>query len=138
MPSFSATYEVDGKTEVIEGVYVCEYEGINRQLDGIALQWNGYIKGHEDSDEYEIKTTDEGVIMLDLNLDPRYFMADSSYSNLFNSEEEAKPEAELYITSSSMSDEESVANEISFGSYEGEDVKLISFEYDRPIANTYK
>lgn len=136
--NFSLTYEVDGETKVIDGVYVCEYEGINRQLDGIGLKWNGYIKGHEDNCNYEIKTTDEGVIMMDLDLSPEYFMADPSYVLLFSSEDEAKPEAELYITSSSMGDVESPENEVSIDTYESDDVKIISFEYDRPIENIYK
>ena len=136
--NFSLTYEVDGETKVIDGVYVCEYEGINRQLDGIALDWNGYIKGHENNCEYEIKTTDEGVIMMDLDLSPRYFMADPSYADLFYEDEEAKPEAVLYVTSNSMGDVESAENEVSISTYEGDDVKIISFEYDQPIANTYK
>ena len=136
--NFSLTYEVDGETKVIDGVYVCEYEGINRQLDGIGLKWNGYIKGHEDNCNYEIKTTDEGVIMVDLDLCSEYFMADPSYADLFYEDEEAKPVAELYITSNSMGDVESAENEVSVGSYEGDDVKIISFEYDQPIANTYK
>ena len=136
--NFSLTYEVDGKTEVIDGVYVCEYDGIGRQIDGMSLQWDGYIKGHEESCEYEIKTTDEGTVMVDLNLNPKYFMADPSYVLLFSSEDEAKPEAELYITSSSMGDVESAENEVSVGTYEGDDVKIISFEYDQPIENIYK
>ena len=136
--NFALTYEVDGETKVIDGVYVCEYKGINRQLDGIGLKWNGYIKGHEDNCNYEIKTTDEGVIMIDLDLSPEYFMADPSYEYLFFEDEEAKPVAELYITSSSMGDVESAENSVSVGTYEGDDVKIISFEYDQPIANTYK
>lgn len=136
--NFSLTYEVDGETKVIDGVYVCEYKGINRQLDGIGLKWNGYIKGHEDNCNYEIKTTDEGTVVVDLNLSPKYFMADPSYVLLFSSEDEAKPEAELYITSSSMGDVESPENEVSIDTYESDDVKIISFEYDRPIENIYK
>ena len=54
---FALTYEVDGENKVIEGTYVCEFDGINRAIDGVGRRWNGYIKDHDDFTNYEIKKT---------------------------------------------------------------------------------
>ena len=133
---FALTYEVDGETKKIEGTYVCKFGGINRAIDGINRQWTGYIKGHDDFTDYEIKTTDEGIIKVDLDLSSEFFMSDPSYKITENTDD-PKPEPYLYITSGDTSVEDP-SNEISFGYYEGDDVKIISFEYDPPIENIYK
>ena len=67
---FALTYEVDGETKKIEGTYVCEFEGVSKALDGIGRDWNGYIKGHDGFTDYDIKTTDKGVIMVGLDICP--------------------------------------------------------------------
>ena len=36
---FALTYEVDGETKKIEGIYVCKFDGISRNLDGVARKW---------------------------------------------------------------------------------------------------
>ncbi|MBQ6601150.1 MAG: hypothetical protein IIX36_05855 [Clostridia bacterium] len=53
------------------------------------------------------------------------------------SSDDPKPEPYVYITSGDDSIEDP-ANEVTFSLYEGDDVKIISFEYDQPIENTYK
>ena len=134
--NFALTYEVDGETEKIEGTYVCEFKGVERALDGISRRWTGYIKGHEDSNDYIIKETDEGTIRLNLDISADFFMADPNYK-LSENTDDPKPEPYLYITSGDP-DIEDPANEVFFSDYEGDDVKIISFEYDQPIENIYK
>lgn len=132
---FSLTYEVDGTINEINGTYVCKFDGINRALDGMGLRWIGYIKNHDGSTDYELKTTAQGVIKVDLDICAEFFMSDPSYK-LSDNTDDPKPEPSLYIESGNTS-VENPANEVHVGSYEGDDVKIISFEYDPPIENTY-
>ena len=125
---FALTYEVDGETKKIEGTYVCEFEGVSKALDGIGRDWNGYIKDNDGFTDYEIKTTDKGVIMVGLDICPEFFMSDPDYYIMSGKD---KPEPYLYIKSGEPSNE-------AFFDYTDDDVKIISFEYDQPIENTYR
>ena len=129
---FALTYEVDGETKKIEGTYVCKFDGISRQLDGVGRKWIGYIKDHDESTNYDIKTTDEGTIKVDLDICADFFMSDPNYPNM-KSSDDPKPEPYVYITSGDDS-----SNEVTFNLYEGDDVKIISFEYDPPVENIYR
>lgn len=133
---FSLTYELDGETKKLEGTYVCKFEGVSRAIDGVGRDWKGYIKDHGDSASYELKTSEEGTIKVDLDICSEFFMSDPDYQNM-KSSDDPKPEPYVYITSGDSSVEDP-ANEITFNLYEGDDVKIISFEYDQPIENTYK
>ena len=133
---FALTYEVDGETKKIEGTYVCKFEGVSRALDGVGRDWKGYITDHDDSASYELKITDEGTIKVDLDICSEFFMSDPQYEMIVSSEQ-TKPEPYVYITSGDPSTEEP-SNVVSFDLYEGDDVKIISFEYDEPIENIYK
>ena len=62
-------------------------------------------------------------------------MSDPIYK-LSGNTDDPKPEPYIYITSGDPSIED-LANEMFFSLYEGDDVKIISFEYDPPIENTY-
>ena len=133
---FKIVCEVDGEMKTIEGTYVCKFEKVKYFLDGINRKWNGYIKGHENFTSYALKTTDEGVIKVNLDICSEFFMSDPGYKANANTDD-PKPEPYLYITSGDESVEDP-ANEILFNLYEGDDVKIISFEYDAPIENKYK
>ena len=133
---FALTYEVDGEIKKIEGTYVCKFEGVSRAIDGVGRKWKGYIKDHDDFTGYEIKTTDEGVIKVDLNICSEFFMSDPEYAMIVSSEQ-TEPEPYVYITSGNENVEDDPTNEVFLGLYEGDDVKIISFEYDQPIENTY-
>ena len=133
---FVLTYEVDGKIDTIEGTYVCKFEKVEYYLDGVSRQWTGYIKGHEDSTNYALKTTDKGVIKVELDICPEFFMVDPHYKSNANTDN-PKPEPYLYISTFDTTDEDP-SNEIFYNLYEGDDVKIISFEYDAPIENKYK
>ena len=130
---FALTYEVDGEEKIIEGAYVCKFDGISRNLDGVSRDWTGYIKDHDDFTEYEIKTTDKGVIMVSLDIRPEFFMSDPDFIDSYD----IVPEPYLDITSGDESVKEST-NEVFFDYYYGDDVKIINFEYDAPIENIYK
>lgn len=133
---FALTYEVDGETKVIEGTYVCKFDRVIRNIDGVGRKWIGYIKDHDDSIDYEIKKTDDGTIKINLDIYSQFFMSDPIYK-LSGNTDDPKPEPYIYITSGDASAEDP-ANEVTFNLYEGDDVKIISFEYDEPIENTYK
>ena len=133
---FALTYEVDGEVRKIEGTYVCEFEGVTRALDGVGRQWSGYIKDHGKFTSYELKTTDEGVIKVELDICSEFFMSDPSYE-LIKSSDDPKPEPYLYLTNGNESID-NPSNEVVFSLYEGDDVKIISFEYDSPVENTYR
>ena len=146
--NFSVTYEVDGERETISGVYACEFVEVVKALDGSYIEWNAYIEDAELSNLLEenrgyllLKTCDDGVIYLDLNLSAKYFMADPNYGNananvdemnlgisprLFMEYSEAKGE-ELGVWYSE--------DKASLGNY---GVQLINYEYDAPIENMYK
>lgn len=130
---FALTYEVDGEIKNIEGTYVCKFDGTSRNLDGVSRDWTGYIKDHDNYTEYVIKTTDEGVIMISLDIRPEFFMSDPDYIDSYD----IVPEPYIFITSGDPTIEDPT-NEVSFDYYSGDDVKIISFEYDEPIENTYK
>jgi hypothetical protein len=63
-------------------------------------------------------------------------MSDPNYQNM-KSSDDPKPEPYIYITSGDPSIGD-LTNEITFNLYEGDDIKIISFEYDPPVENTYK
>ena len=130
---FALTYEVDGEIKNIEGTYVCKFDGTSRNLDGVSRDWTGYIKDHDNYTEYEIKTTDEGMIMISLDIRPEFFMSDPDYIDSYD----IVPEPYVFITSGDPTIEDPT-NEVTFDYYSGDDVKIISFEYDEPIENTYK
>ena len=133
---FALTYEVDGEIEKIEGTYVCKFDGISRNLDGVGRKWIGYIKDHDDFTDYEIKKTDDGTIKINLDISSQFFMSDPFYK-LSGNTDDPKPEPYIYITAGDPSIEDP-ANEMFFSLYEGDDVKIISFEYDAPIENIYR
>ena len=132
---FKLVYEIDGEIETIEGTYVCEFDGIDRSFVGASRSWNGYIKGHDGSTCYLLKTIGDSRIMVELNLTEEFFMSDpdNMYSDgtlLF------KPDPYIYITSGDPTIEDP-ENGLYFELYEGDDIEIISFEYDSPIENSY-
>lgn len=130
---FSLAYEIDGEIKTVEGTYVCEFEGIDRSFNGASRQWKGYIKDHDDSSCYLLKTIDKGEVKLELDLNPDYFMSDPDFIDSYD----IAPEPYIYITSGDPSIEDPT-NGLFFELYKGDDIKIISFEYDDPIENEYR
>lgn len=130
---FQLVYEIDGETKTIEGTYVCEFDGIDRSFNGASRQWKGYIKGHDDSTCYTLKVKDEYEFKVELDLTEVYFMSDPDFIDVYD----VKPEPYIYITSGDPSVEDPT-NGLYFELYEGEDMKILSFEYDEPVENEYR
>ena len=127
---FSVTYAVNGEERIYEGVYVCKYEGAYKSLVGNGIEWKGYIE-NEESLVVPVQVNEEGVIYIDFGFIPEYFMSDPNaiYYDV--------PAPKLYMiynsddpdVTSSTTEEDVIA---------GYGVKLISYEYDKPIENTFK
>lgn len=73
---FSVTYEYLGRTETIEGVFVCRGLSGAKDFGESNLSWDGYVKDHPDAqrDFYRIAEAENAAISIDLNLDPGYLM----------------------------------------------------------------
>lgn len=127
---FSVTYEYGGETKTVSGVFVCEYAGTSWTLDGgYGRDWTGHIQGGELEDHVPIDTVDGNEIILVLNLDPEYLMDD------FNADLYDIPKP--YIMVKMVSDEGMwfVHDPGEIEEYCG--AKIISYEYDEPIENSF-
>ena len=128
---FSVTYEYKGEVKTVSGVYVCEYDGTEWYLDsGSVRVWTGYIKDSADDDFVCLDVFDDGdEVLLALNLDPEYFMGDYNY------EIYGAPEPYIMIkdyTEEGMRFLHDAADIAEFC-----DAKIISYEYDAPIENSF-
>lgn len=130
--NISFTYEYKGEVKALSGVYVCKYDGIDFTLEG------EYYVAWEESFEGEIKddvttvgyTEDGGEVFISLLMYPEYFMGDPQYA-------EFTPTASLelfYYEGEGGTVIESYNDPETLESY---GAKLISFEYDKPIENSY-
>ena len=129
---FSVTYELNGETRTVSGVYVCEYDGVYLALEsGYCRGWNGYIKGDEPEEIIIGSTEDGGKIRLALCLYPEYFMNEPQAS------ERSDPEPCLLIDypytegieTTLISDAKTI--EEIYGA------KIVSYNYSEPIENSF-
>lgn len=125
--NITVTYEQDGEVKKASAVYVCEYDGIiwynvNRPP---FVNWKESFEGDiKDGGIIPIcNTEDGGEIFIGLLLYPEYFMGDPNYA-------ECTPivRAEIFYDDFQTDDADLIAE---YG------VKLIGFEYDEPIKNTF-
>lgn len=131
---FKVVYEIDGEIKTIEGTYVCEFGGIDRSFNGASRYWNGYIEGHDGSTCYVLKIIGNRRVMLELNLCAEFFMSDPD--NMYSDGTLVfMPDPCIYITTFDPNVE--YPEEFDYEVYEGDNIKIISFEYDPPIENTY-
>ena len=131
---FKVVYEIDGEIKTIEGTYVCEFGGIDRSFNGASRYWNGYIEGHDGSTCYVLKTIDHTRVMLELNLCAEFFMSDPD--NMYSDGTLVfMPDPCIYTTTFDPDVEN--PEEFDYEVYKGDNIKIISFEYDPPIENTY-
>ena len=129
--NFSVDYEINGEVKTYAGVYVCKYVGAYKTLVGKGVDWEGYIENNDENGIIPIHTNEDGVIYIDLYFVPEYFMGDPdailydvpapALYMVYHSDD---PE-ELEITS----EEEVIA---------GYGVKIIDYEYAKPIENTFE
>jgi hypothetical protein len=139
--NFSVTYAVDGETETISSVYVCEFQESGMLMDGWYITWNAYVEDSaiealfNDESYYGgilIGTNEYGKVYLDLSLDAGYLMAEPGRGH-----REYKPS--IFI----QYNEETAEKLNTYGEsdpaiLESYGVKLISYECDAPIENIYK
>jgi hypothetical protein len=129
--NFSFTYEYAGETKTVSGVYVCEYDGIDWVLDGgFHREWSGYIKGETTEENIILGTAEDGgVVEIYLAFDPDLFMGDSPWED----DEPFVPCLSVRLMNEGLyfeSDPEILAE--TYGA------RIISYEYDEPIENTFK
>ena len=126
--NISVTYEHNGEIKTVSGVYVCEYEGVNWwdiNADPDANWKESYEGDIQDGGIIPIRNTDDdGEIFISLLMYPEYFMGDPEYANYT-----PLIRAELWYPDEQTDDIERIAEH---------GVKLISYEYDEPIENSYK
>ena len=129
--NFSVTYEYAGKTKTVSGVYVCEYDGVDWVLDGgYHREWKGYVKDGTTEECIVLGIAEDGgVVELNFGFDPDRFMGDEYY--------EDAPFAP-YMTVR-LEDDEGLAfeNRVDY-IYETYGARIINYEYDEPIENTFK
>ena len=128
---FTVTYEFNGEIQTVSGVYVCEYSGIDFALDGENhREWNGYMKDGNLEEIIVIATAEDGgIVELNLRFDPGHFMGDSY-------EEGDEPFAPMITVR--LEDEEGLSFENDADLIaEVYGARIISYEYDAPIENTF-
>ena len=129
--NFSVTYEINGEIKTISGVYVCEYDGIDRVLDGVDhREWKGYIKDGTTEEQIKLATAEDGgVVELNLHFAPEYFMGESYGDD----DEPFSPSITVRLEDEEGLSFENDANLIA----EVYGAKIISYEYDKPIENSF-
>ena len=131
---FSITYEINGKVDTLVAVYSCEFEGVSWSIDGgYGRDWNAHTEGDYEGDDYSAvvgKTEDGGDIILFFGIYPEYFMNDSAGDR-------GVPEPSLYIAYSENDGAEVGLVNDSSEVAEIYGAKIISYEYDEPIKNTF-
>ena len=135
--NFSITYEQWGEEKTVSGVFVCKYAGRNFTLEGgkFTREWEGHVEGVEHAEEvytaavliYE--TDDGGEIYLDFGLFPARMMGEPDFAD-------SVIEPALFFVYSNEDHTGAV-----FGD-EGEieelyGLKIIDYQYDPPIKNTF-
>ena len=131
---FSVTYEVNGEIQTISGVYACKFVRAEANLTGQNRVWECKVENRDipDVNRYEILTNEDGVIYLDLGLDPTYFMSDPFYDG------DGCPKASVFIVYRDEISKEKGGFSIDPVLLESYGVKVISCEYDTPIPNNYQ
>ena len=138
---FSVTYEVDGEATTVSSTYVCKFEESGMLMDGWYITWNAYVEDSEiealfNDESYDggilIGTNEYGKVYLDLSLDAGYLMAEPGSGH-----REYKPS--IFIRYNEETAEKlNTYEESDPAILESYGVKLISYECDAPIDNTYK
>ena len=137
---FSVTYEMGGEVKTLSSVYVCEFEESGMLLDGWYITWNAYVEDSEiealfhDESYYGgimIGTNEYGTVYLNLTLDAGYLMAEPG-----SEDREYKPYVFIRYNEE-KAEELNTYGESDPAILETYGVKLISYECDAPIQNTY-
>ena len=130
--NFSITYEWKGETTTLNGVYVCEFAGIDWALDGgYHREWSHSVEGDVNDTLITVGTTDDGgTLELRLDFYPEYFMSDPHWSWL------GAPEPNLSVKLVDdegmryVNDKDDIAKDY--------DAKIVTYAFDEPIENSFK
>ena len=125
--NISVTYEHNGEIKTVSGVYVCEYDGIiwyNVNRDPF-VSWKESYEGDlgDDGIVRICNTDDGGEIFISFLMYPEYFMGDPEAAD-----RTPLIRAELWYPDEQIDDVERIAEH---------GVKLIGYEYDDPIENSF-
>ena len=128
---FSVTYEINGEEKTYFGVYVCKYAGIYVRVYGNGRMWDDYIEGTDSDNFVAVETTDDITLYIDFGFYPEYFMADPDYFV-------GVPQPALWIEY--YDDEIGGTNLLGEQKeiFENYGIKIISYQYPEPIANSFK
>ncbi len=127
----SVTYELDGEEHTFNGVYVCKFDGVYITCIGSGREWSGYLENYNSQCLVPIKTNDDGVIYLSLNIIPEHCMLDPE-REYYDS-----PEPELFLVY--HSDDPDVSSYCTGEEFTLKyNAKIISFEYQTLESNEYK
>ena len=79
---FTITYSYQGRTQTISDVYVAEYVRAPKYIGDDTISWYGYIKDRNrlEADFYRVAETPDGVLSINLNIEPGYIMGDPRYA----------------------------------------------------------
>ena len=130
---FSVTYEYQGEVNTVSGVYVCEYAGLEFALDGgFYREWTGYVKDDAVPEHILLKSgSEDGIeVILSLGINPDHLMGETIY---FESHLSVPTLMVIINNEEGMSvlhDVDEIKTE--YGA------RIISYEYDEPIKNTFK
>ena len=126
--NITVNYEHNGENKTVSGVYVCEYDGVNWwdiNADPYANWKESYEGDIHDGGIIPICNTDDGgKIFISLLMYPEYFMGDPE-----GADRTPIIRVELWYPDEQIDDVERIAE---LG------VRLINYEYDDPIENTFK
>ena len=133
--NFSITYELYGEVKTLSAVYACEFDGTSWSLDGgYGRDWKSSTEGdYEGDDTYSAiigKTEDGGDIILFFGIYPEYFMNDPACDR-------GEPEPSIYISYPENENGESGLVNIPEEVEALCGAKIISYEYDSPIENSF-
>ena len=124
--NISVTYEHDGEVKEASAVYVCEYKGIAWTPEAQPyVNWKTTFEGDiTDGAVIPIGNTDDGgEILISFLLCPEYFMGDPEHADHIPT-----ARAEIFYDDKQIDDVVLIAE---YG------VKLIGYEYDKPIVNCF-
>ena len=135
---FSITYEYKGETNILEGVYKCEYAGSDTILNEHTRHWSGesIIEYDGEYDFPNVVYSDEDMsLAVYENLSAGYFMGDPLYEDWYSHYDLDGPYPKVeyydYVNGVSLDDEneDEILNEIGF--------KIIDCTYPEPINNSF-
>ena len=137
--NFSVTYEQRGEAKTLSGVFVCKYAGYSFVLEGgdFSRSWDGHIEGIERAGEiynsavvvYE--TDDGGEIYLDFNLSAAHMMGEPHLAD-------AVIEPSLFLVYSNEDNTSSTVNDDAEEIEALYGIKIVSYQYDSPIENSFE